>query len=101
MPFFTVRRQNLAQVKLIEISPNFLLLELQVGGCHFVYPNATHTRFQHSLGVGHLAYKLAEKLRKENPDKMDEKDSICVMLAGLCHDLGNIFDREHTAFLQF
>ena len=56
-----------------------------------MYPNATHTRFQHSLGVGHLAYKFAEKLRKEHPDKMDEKDSICIMLAGLCHDLGKIF----------
>ena len=91
MPFLSVRPQNLAQVKLIEIFSNFLLLELQVGGCHFVYPNATHTRFQHSLGVGHLAYKFAEKLRNENPDKMDHKDSICVMLAGLCHDLGKVF----------
>ena len=61
----------------------------QVGTCHYVYPSATHTRFQHSLGVGHLAFKFAEKLRKENPTLMDEKDSICLMIAGLCHDLGH------------
>ena len=61
----------------------------QTGVCHFVYPNATHTRFQHSIGVGHLAFKFAEKLRKENPHLVDEKDSVCVMIAGLCHDLGH------------
>ena len=61
----------------------------QTGTCHFVYPNATHTRFQHSLGVGHLAFKFAEKLRKENPTVVDEKDCICIMIAGLCHDLGH------------
>ena len=61
----------------------------QTGVCHFVYPNATHTRFQHSIGVGHLAFKFAEKLRKENPQLVDEKDSVCVMIAGLCHDLGH------------
>ena len=67
---------------------SFFHVFLQVGGCHFVYPNATHTRFQHSLGVGYLARKFAKKLQEENPDKMDDKDVICVMIAGLCHDLG-------------
>lgn len=61
----------------------------QVGNCHFVYPTATHTRFQHSLGVGYLAFKFAEELRKQNPTLVDEKDVLCVMLAGLCHDLGH------------
>ena len=72
-------------------TPQFQRLRFlkQVGSCHFVYPNATHTRFQHSVGVGYLAYKFADKLRKENPDLIDEKDCQCVMLAGLCHDLGH------------
>jgi len=72
-------------------TPQFQRLRFlkQVGGCHFVYPNATHTRFQHSLGVGYLARKFAKKLQEENPDKMDDKDVICVMIAGLCHDLGH------------
>ena len=87
----------------------WFLLNLQVGGCHFVYPNATHTRFQHSLGVGHLAKKFAEKLHNENPEKMNKKDIICVMIAGLCHDLGNILKTDKVlkyiphkqTFLQF
>ena len=72
-------------------TPQFQRLRFlkQVGSCHFVYPNATHSRFQHSLGVGYLAYKFADKLRKENKDLIDEKDCLCVMLAGLCHDLGH------------
>jgi len=45
--------------------------------------------FQHSLGVAHLAQKFASKLRKDNPELVDEKDVLCVMLAGLCHDLGH------------
>ena len=36
-----------------------------------------------------MAFKFAEKLRKENPHLVDEKDSVCVMIAGLCHDLGH------------
>jgi HD superfamily phosphohydrolase len=36
-----------------------------------------------------LAQKFAERLRQDNPNLVDEKDVICVMLAGLCHDLGH------------
>jgi HD superfamily phosphohydrolase len=52
---------------------------------------ATHefSRFQHSLGVAHLAFEFASSLRKQHPDLVDEKDVLCVMLAGLCHDLGH------------
>ena len=29
----------------------------QLGCCNYVFPSATHTRFEHSLGVYHLACK--------------------------------------------
>ncbi|XP_059091615.1 deoxynucleoside triphosphate triphosphohydrolase SAMHD1-like [Tigriopus californicus] len=61
----------------------------QTGTCHLVFPNATHNRFQHSIGVGHLARKFAEELRRRHQDWMDEKDILCVMMAGVCHDLGH------------
>ena len=72
-------------------TPQFQRLRFlkQVGTCYFVYPNANHSRFQHSLGVGHLAYEYAKKLQAKNPGLIDEKDCQCVLIAGLCHDLGH------------
>ncbi len=32
----------------------------QLGLCHFLYPSASHTRFEHSLGVGHEAFSVAD-----------------------------------------
>ena len=41
------------------------------------------------MGVAHLAFKFASELRQRHPELVDEKDVLCVMLAGLCHDLGH------------
>ena len=61
----------------------------QLGGCAFVYPSATHTRREHSLGVCHLAGKLGRHLRSQRPDLVDADDVLCLQLAGLVHDLGH------------
>jgi len=61
----------------------------QLGNTHYVYPNAKHSRWEHSLGVMHLAGKMIEHLMKVKPGCATETDKICVMLAGLCHDLGH------------
>lgn len=76
---------------LIVDTPQFQRLRniKQLGNNHFVFPGATHSRFQHSLGVGHLAAKFALALRDQKPDLVDQKDVDCVMIAGLCHDLGH------------
>lgn len=34
----------------------------QLGLSDYVFPNAQHTRFEHSLGVGHLAKKWFDSL---------------------------------------
>ena len=36
----------------------------QLGATFYVYPSATHTRFEHSLGVSHLAGNLLLELQK-------------------------------------
>jgi HD superfamily phosphohydrolase len=50
-----------------------------------VYPGANHTRFEHSIGVMHLAGVLCRSL----PIKMSEDNIQRARLAGLFHDLGH------------
>ena len=62
----------------------------QLGGCAFVYPSATHSRKEHSIGVAYLAGTQVKHLAKHQEDlNIDESDVLCVELAGLVHDLGH------------
>lgn len=55
----------------------------QLGLSSLVYPSANHTRFEHSLGVMHLAGKFAEST--DLSSEMRKK----VRYAGLLHDSGH------------
>lgn len=57
------------------------LKQLQMG--YLVYPNATHTRFAHSLGVLKVMQRILENVRVSRTDKED----LC--LAALMHDIGH------------
>lgn len=68
----------------------------QVSGAEYVLANATHTRYEHSIGTAHLARMLVEQLRDSQKGKkeysnarVDEFDIRCVEIAALCHDLGH------------
>ncbi|KAF4074641.1 hypothetical protein AMELA_G00241630 [Ameiurus melas] len=60
----------------------------QLGGGYFVFPGASHNRFEHSIGVAHLAGELVEQLNV-GEEVITDKDKLCVQIAGLCHDLGH------------
>ncbi|XP_056453178.1 deoxynucleoside triphosphate triphosphohydrolase SAMHD1-like [Gadus chalcogrammus] len=78
-------------VKIID-TPQFQRLRniKQLGGVYYVFPGASHNRFEHSIGVGYLAGELVKSLQKKQPGlKIDERDVLCVQIAGLCHDLGH------------
>jgi len=59
----------------------------QLAGAEYVYPGANHTRFEHSIGVMHLASKVAE-----NPNIsqcISEGETEMIRIAGLLHDVGH------------
>jgi HD superfamily phosphohydrolase len=86
----------------------------QLGTCYFVYPTATHTRFEHSIGTYHLANKILSNIKKNTPkeilhnslndidelkdyykkkdnniNELDDYVIELIKIAGLCHDIGH------------
>lgn len=60
----------------------------QLGGVYYVFPGAASKRFEHSIGVSHLAKTFVEKIQLNQPDlDITKADVLCVEIAGLCHDL--------------
>ena len=87
----------------------------QLGTCYLIYPNAIHTRFEHSIGTYHLSKELCIKLSnntceiemnnylkiipelntyflnnyKDNLFKFDSFIQELINISALCHDLGH------------
>ncbi|XP_055609657.1 deoxynucleoside triphosphate triphosphohydrolase SAMHD1 [Uranotaenia lowii] len=61
----------------------------QLGTSTKVFPCATHTRFEHCLGVCHLAGKLLKTLEKNSGVQVSNIHRKCVVLAALLHDVGH------------
>lgn len=70
----------------------------QLATTFLVYPGATHTRFEHSLGVlevadriyGVVRQHLPEELRKKLTDEELDYWGLVLRLAALCHDVGHL-----------
>jgi HD superfamily phosphohydrolase len=62
----------------------------QLGCACLVYPGATHTRFEHSLGCAHLANLFMGHLAHVQPElNIDPLWAQAVVIAALCHDVGH------------
>jgi len=59
----------------------------QLSGAHLTYPAAQHTRFEHSLGVMHIASQAGHALNEKGIFK--SYDIEILRLAGLLHDIGH------------
>ena len=73
----------------------------QLGISYLVYPGATHSRFEHSLGVMELSTQILKRIietaRVDLLDFIPRKNSSeyiywkkVLRLAALCHDLGHL-----------
>ena len=64
-----------------------------------VYPGAMHTRFEHSIGVMHVASRMFDSIKERREDYLThelsynnsglERDRVIVRLSGLLHDIGH------------
>lgn len=62
----------------------------QLGFVHHVFPWATHTRFEHSLGTCFLASKIINKINEKHPElNLSKKDILLIEISALIHDLGH------------
>lgn len=62
----------------------------QLGTAEHVYMNVNHNRFEHSMGVAHLAERMCRRIKEHQPGlRCTHKDVLCVQLAGLMHDIGH------------
>lgn len=93
-----------SEKKIIDSYPVQRLHRLrQLAGSEFVYSGANHTRFEHSIGVMHLAGKLSEN---QNISKLLSEDEIQIIrIASLLHDVGHgpfshIFEHLLVKFLN-
>jgi uncharacterized protein len=60
----------------------------QLGLTHFVYPGATHTRFQHALGAVYLMGQAIGIIRSKGHEISDE-EAQAATVAILLHDIGH------------
>ena len=91
-------------IKIIDTPPFQRLRNIkQLGACSFIFPTASHTRFEHSIGVAHLAKEFLKNLVQNSfKIQVTDEDYLLVEIAGLCHDLGHgpfshAFDNEILA----
>ena len=60
----------------------------QLGLTYMVYPGATHTRFQHSMGAMHLMKTSLQSLQDKGIE-ITQKEVIAAQQAILLHDIGH------------
>jgi HD superfamily phosphohydrolase len=69
---------------------------MQLGPAFYTYPGATHTRAAHSIGVYHLARRLAAALAEGGGTAwMSRQGVLSYLAAALLHDLGH-FPYAHS-----
>ena len=61
----------------------------QLAMAFLVYPGTLHTRFDHSIGVMHIAGRISDQLKQLERKKITDEDCEQIRLAALLHDIGH------------
>ncbi|MCX6376344.1 MAG: HD domain-containing protein [Armatimonadetes bacterium] len=72
--------------------PDFVRLSKirQLGFVHYVFPGASHTRFEHSIGAYHLSVLMLQRLVLNPATPPISREDACLFLAAsLLHDIGH------------
>ena len=94
-PIHGIIEYNKAEQKIIDSRPFQRLRRIkQLALASYLYPGANHTRFEHSLGVMHVASSMYDRLMKNAEKRKLEVDTSkysreAVRYAGLLHDIGH------------
>jgi len=85
--------------------PSFLRLKgiRQLSFSQQVYPGATHTRFEHSIGVYHLMKLILQRMLtnplaislQDGPFRFDDHNCRVLLSASLLHDIGHYPHAPH------
>ena len=87
-PIHDFVRVNSNELKIIDTSIFQRLRRIrQLSGAHLIYPGAQHTRFEHSLGVMHIASMAGHALNEKGIISSDNIQNL--RFAGLLHDIGH------------
>jgi deoxynucleoside triphosphate triphosphohydrolase SAMHD1 len=79
----------------------------QLGCCYYVFPGASHNRFEHSLGVYYLTKRYIKHLNRDDI-YINEYETKMLCIAAIIHDLGHgpyshLFDDivDHSKFHEY
>lgn len=79
-----------SEVKMISSkSFNRLRKIKQLAFAEYVFPNATHNRYTHSLGVTTVISKMFDSINEKNKGYLLQEDKDLLRMMGLVHDLGH------------
>ncbi len=90
-PLWNTIRLDPVAVRIVD-TPAFQRLRYirQLGFAHLVYPGATHTRFDHALGVYHLTVTALRLLEERSPFPPEVRKGVDRLpYAALLHDIGH------------
>ncbi len=70
---------------------------IEMGPSNLVFPGATHSRFEHSIGTMHMMDQMLRHVKKGGELLTEDDDQIQKMrIVGLLHDIGH-YPLSHTA----